>query len=341
MKDIKTNDLEYMPKYFRCKKCLTLQKILEISFPDYNIPFYHIYIVKICQNKHYEKYKIKNLEEIVNNIDLSKLKCSSCNLNLSQYYCLLCYKTFCSQCEENHKKSLHNQIIKLKDIDTICFNHPFQENNNKFKKLFGCKLCCDEGFFEYEDEYLSEIKDFQKYTIDFSKNNFENEFNKIQYQDNELYLLSKEYKKRIDIEFDYIQNFYNQIKIILEKKINLNFILYQNLSLININNYLFGNFSLNDLAYQQKKLLFTRGHLISRSRYNYIGAKGLKNKMLKNKDDFLKEDENHFTMSPNELKFKEYLELNDVESIAFDVYKSINNIPILLFSSKNKIFLIF
>ena len=52
MKNIKTNDLEYMPKYFRCKKCLTLQIILEISFPDYNIPLYHIYIVKVCQNKH-------------------------------------------------------------------------------------------------------------------------------------------------------------------------------------------------------------------------------------------------------------------------------------------------
>ena len=32
MKNIKTNDLEYMPKYFRCQKCLTLQKILESEF---------------------------------------------------------------------------------------------------------------------------------------------------------------------------------------------------------------------------------------------------------------------------------------------------------------------
>ena len=72
MENIKTNELEYLPTYFRCKKCFTLQKILEIKFPSEDLPFYHIYIVKVCQNKHYEKYKIKNLEEINDKIDLSK-----------------------------------------------------------------------------------------------------------------------------------------------------------------------------------------------------------------------------------------------------------------------------
>ena len=127
MEDIKPNELKILPTYFRCKQCLTLQEIIELKFPDYSFPIYHIYIVKKCQNKHYEKYKIKNLDELKNNIDLSKLKCSLCNLILSQYYCLLCYKTFCLQCKEKHVKTLHNNIIKLKDIDNICFNHPFQK----------------------------------------------------------------------------------------------------------------------------------------------------------------------------------------------------------------------
>jgi len=335
MENKKANELEYLPTYFRCKKCLTLQKILEIKFPSENLPFYHIYIVKVCQNKHYEKYKIKNLEEINDNIDLSKLNCFSCNLNLSQYYCLLCYKTFCSQCKENHAKTLHNQIIKLKDIDSICFNHPFQENNNKFKKLFGCKLCCNDGYPEYEDDYLSEIKDYQIENIDFSKKNFEKEYNQIQYEDNDLYLLSKEYKKRIYKEYEYIQNYYNQIKNILKNKIPLNFIFYQNLQLININNFLYSDFSLNNLTYDKKKILFTRGHLFHCSRYrnNCKEAKDLQNKLLKNND------ENHFKMIPQDLKFGENIGFNNGAFTGLDAFKNINNIPILLFSLKNKIYL--
>ena len=335
MENIKSNELEYLPTYFRCKKCLTLQKILETKFPSEDLPFYHIYIVKVCQNKHYEKYKIKNLEEINDKIDLSKLNCFSCNLNLSKFYCLLCYKTFCSQCKENHAKTLHNQIIKLKDIDNICFNHPFQENNNKFKKLFGCKLCCDDGYPEYEDDYLSEIKDYQIENIDFSKKNFEKEYNQIQYEDNDLYLLSKEYKKRINKEYEYIQNYYNQIKNILKNKIPLNFIFYQNLQLININNFYYSNFSLNNLTYNKKKILFTRGHLfcISRYRNNCKEAKDLQNKLLKNND------ENHFKMIPQDLKFRETIGFNNGAFTGLDAFKNISNIPILLFSLKNKIYL--
>ena len=335
MENMKTNELEYLPTYFRCKKCLTLQKILEIKFPSENLPLYHIYIVKVCQNNHFEKYKINDLEEINDNIDLSKLNCFSCNLNLSQYYCLLCYKAFCSQCKENHAKALHNQIIKLKDIDRICFNHPFQENNNKFTKLFGCKLCCNDGYPEYEDYYLSEIKDYQIENIDFSKKNFEKEYNQIQYEDNDLYLLSKEYKKRIDKEYEYIQNYYNQIKNILENKIPLNFIFYQNLQLININNFYYSNFSLNNLTYDEKKILFTRGHLFCLSRYrnNCKEAQDLQNKLLKNND------ENHFKMIPQNLKFREIIGFNNKAFTGLDVFKNINNIPIILFSLKNKIYL--
>ena len=333
MENIKANELDYLPTYFRCKKCLTLQKILEITFPSHNLPFYHIYIVKVCQNKHYEKYIINNLEEINNGIDLSKLNCFSCNLKLSQYYCLLCYKTFCKECKKNHEKSLHNKIIKLKDIDNICFNHPFQENNNKFKKLFGCKLCCNDGYSDYEDEYLTEINEFQKEKINFSKLNFEKEYNQIQCNDNNLYLLSKEYKKKIDKEYEYIQNYYNQIKNILQKKIPLNFILYQNLQLININEFYYSD-SLNNLTYDRKKLLFERGHFFYYSRYNSKDAKELQNKLLINND------ENHFKMNPQELKFKETLIFTDTNFVGLDAYKNINNIPILLYSLKNKIYLV-
>ena len=52
MENIKTSELEYLPTYFRGKKCLTLQKILEMNLPSHTLPFYHIYIVKVCQNKH-------------------------------------------------------------------------------------------------------------------------------------------------------------------------------------------------------------------------------------------------------------------------------------------------
>lgn len=336
MEDIKANKLEYLPTYFRCRKCLTLQEILEISFPDYSSPFYHIYIIKKCQNKHYEKYKIKELDEINNNINLFKLNCSSCNLILSQYYCLLCYKTFCLHCKEKHAKTLHNTIIKLKDIDNICFNHPFQKNINKFKNLFACNLCCNYGYSEYEDEYLSEIKEFQD-TINFSKNHFLTAYNQIECPDNQLLLLSKEYKKRIDKEYDYIQNYYNQINNLLNNKIKLNFIFYKNLQMININNFLFSNYSLNDLTYNEKKQLFTRGHLSYYSRYDYEAAKDLKNKLLKNNEDIFKYNENQFKMNPCELKFTETLEFINERYVCLDVNKNINNIPILIFSLKNKI----
>jgi hypothetical protein len=123
----------------------------------------------------------------------------------------------------------------------------------------------------------------------------------------------------------------------LENKIPLNFIFYQNLQLINIKDFYYSNFSLNNLTYDKKKILFTRGHLFCLSRYRYGNnckeAQDLQNKLLKNND------ENHFKMIPQNLKFREIIGFNNKAFTGLDVFKNINNIPIILFSLKNKIYL--
>lgn len=105
------------------------------------------------------------------------------------------------------------------------------------------------------------------------------------------------------------------------------------MQLININEFYYSD-SLNNLTYDRKKLLFKRGHLFHYSRYNSKDAKELQNKLLTNND------ENHFKMNPQELKFKETLIFTDTNFVGLDAYKNINNIPILLYSLKNKIFLV-
>jgi hypothetical protein len=85
----------------------------------------------------------------------------------------------------------------------------------------------------------------------------------------------------------------------------------------------------------QKKILFTRSNLFCfDTNKNYCEeAIDLQNKLLKNND------ENHFKMIPQKLHSKETLILNDRTFTGLDVFKNINNIPILLFSLKNKIYL--
>ena len=120
----------------------------------------------------------------------------------------------------------------------------------------------------------------------------------------------------------------------------LNFIFYKNLKLINMTNFYYSN----NLTYNEKNRLFTRCHLFRSYThsytYNYKRVKDLNINLLKNNEDIFNDNENSFKMNPKELKFRETLEFIDGESkIGLDAYKNKNNIPILLFSSKNKIYL--
>ena len=82
--------------FFRCKKCLSLQKIYKTVFSRMGSPLNYIYIFAVCQNEHYEKYKIKDITELNGiNINLNNINCNSCGIKFYLYYCLICYKTFC------------------------------------------------------------------------------------------------------------------------------------------------------------------------------------------------------------------------------------------------------
>ena len=69
------------------KKCLSLQKILFISFPDNfgNLTYYYIYLITLCQNNHYENKRLEKFDYSQYEVNISELKCSSCNLLIPIY----------------------------------------------------------------------------------------------------------------------------------------------------------------------------------------------------------------------------------------------------------------
>ena len=345
-------ELKDLPTFFRCKKCLSVQKIINFSFPDNNIPMNYIYIITVCQNNHYENKKIKNFDELQYKLDISIQKCSSCNLSPPLYYCLKCFKIFYLNCKEIHAAEIHKEMIKLKYIDNICFKHPFEVNNNIFKSFFECKLCSNWAYLEDKEEYfLSEFECMNNF-FDFLKNNFLNNISEIKdiyRDDNTLLSLLSNYEERINSELNFIQKYYNQMKNIMQKKEKLNIIYYNNLKRINIHNFVN---SFNELDYNELKLLFSIGHLFGYTCYalpegiNYLTEKkeGITGdtstiKILTNNQDFFN-IKNNFKNRPQELKYEEILfEINIREIVALDAYKNIQGVPTFIFSLKNKIYL--
>ena len=139
------------------------------------------------------------------------------------------------------------------------------------------------------------------------------------------------------------------MKNIMQKNGKLNIIYYDNLKRINIHNFV-NRFI--ELDYNELKLLFSIGHLFDYMCYdlpegiNYLSEKkeGIigdapKIKILTNNQDFFN-IKNNFKNKPHELKYKEILyEINMFEIVALDAYKNIQGVPILIFSLKNKIYL--
>ena len=137
-------------------------------------------------------------------INLNNIKCSSCIKINSNYYCLICYKTFCLKCKEEHIKQCHNEIIELQKIDNICYRHNFGTSDNKYESFFVCDKCFNKYLGDNSD-YLSTINDFEHIYIEEEKKGFINDINKIfeaYRHDETITKEAKKFQKRINDEIN-------------------------------------------------------------------------------------------------------------------------------------------
>ena len=187
-----------------------------------------IYIFAICQNEHFEKYKLKSISEL-NQFNLDNTKCSSCKKSFPIYYCLTCYKIFCPKCKDEHAKNFHNKIIELENIDNICPKHFPYKPNEKNIPFYICEKCQKGDSIDASESDLNEIKEEFEENIKLIKNDL-NEIYK-QYKKNEyVETLIKSLEKRINEEINFIKLYYEQSQNILKSNSKLNINIFENLS---------------------------------------------------------------------------------------------------------------
>ena len=321
--------------FFRCKKCLTIQRIIKIVLSEYNRPMTSIYIFTLCQNDHFEKYKLKNISDL-NEFNLNNKKCSSCTMSHAIYYCLSCYKIFCLKCKDEHAKNSHNKIIKLEDIDSICPKHFPTKPVEKLLPFYICEKC-EKGYFTDDDEdddtesYFNEIKENNDEIIEQLQKDLIKIYKR--YDNSKIIKNSiTSFEKRINEELNFIKVYYCQSRNILKKYSKLNVNIYNNLNAFKLNNPLKKIITKNN--YKKKDILhfFHFDHLFS----NYNGYEELNleiNKLLN-----IKEEEYNFEINPEKLEFNRTLvEEEDANKTDFDIFTNKNKIPIFVFWKNDSI----
>ena len=317
--------------FFRCKQCLTIQKIVKTILPRYFRPMTSIYFFVICQNEHFEKYKLKNISELPK-FNANNLKCYSCQISTPSYYCLTCYKTFCLKCKDEHSKKFHNKIIELKNIDNICPKHFTDKVDNKYHPFYICEECQKDQYINASESYLFKKKDEFDEIIDKIKKDLNKLYKK--YDNNEKYTnLIKSFEKQINEEINFIQLYYEQSINILKSKSKLNICIYNNLKAFELRNPLKIIFTRENLDEKDILHIFSLEHIFS-SYYRHEKLNLKISKLLKIKE----EEENHFEISPDQLEY--YCSLYDFEfgeASVFDIFTNKDKIPMLIFSKSNKI----
>lgn len=234
-------------KIFRCPKCNLIPFIFFYNKNEINLNDFDNKIYLLCPNQH--EYKI-NLNDIFsyNQIDINDSICNICNcksqLNneIKFYYCFVCFKFFCKECIEFHKKEKNHHLISIKKMDSYCFYH--NVNLSGFCKIHKVNFCdyCEhpkheniirhkrynqkelENFSEIlkkKEENLNEIKnkfDIILENIKKSIINLKNIFNKfINDNNNELYYINtiflnyKEMDNNKKLNYQIIKNLQNII----------------------------------------------------------------------------------------------------------------------------------
>ena len=317
--------------FFRCKQCLTIQKIVKIILPRYFRPMTSIYFFVTCQNEHFEKYKLKNISEL-SKFTINDIKCSSCKISPPIYYCLTCYKTFCLKCKDDHSKKFHNKIIELQNIDNICPKHFTDKVDNKFHPFYICEECYKDQYIDASESNLNKKKGELDDIIDKVKKDLNKLYKK--YDNNEKYTnLIKNFEKRINEEINFIQKYYEQATKILKSKSKLNICIYNNLKAFEFRNPLKIIFSRGNLDEKDILHIFSLEHIFS----SYYGHEKINlkiNTLLKIKE----EEKNHFEISPEKLEHNCSLyDFEFGEGSVFDVFTNKDKIPILVFSKSNTI----
>ena len=321
---------EKISTFFRCKQCLTIQKIVKIILSRYNRPMTSIYIFTICQNEHFEKYKLKSISEL-NQFNLEETKCSSCKNSIPIYYCLTCYKIFCPKCKDEHSIKFHNKIIELENIDNICPKHFPYKPNEKYIPFYICEKCQKGHSIDVSESDFNEIKE----EFDENIKQIKNDLNEIykQYKNNEyVETLIKSFKNRINEEINFIKLYYEQSQNILKSNSKLNINIFRNLSSFQTKNPLKQIFINKDLEEIDILHIFSLEHLFKS--YNSFDELNLKIiKLLKINE----EEKNHCEASPE--KYNHIRSLVDYPIKGkFDIFTNKNKIPIIVFSKDNKIY---
>lgn len=330
MKKKNKNLNEKISTFFRCKQCLTIQKIVKIVLSRYYRPMTSIYIFTICQNDHFERYKLKSISEL-NQFNLDNTKCSSCKNSIPIFYCLTCNKIFCPKCKDEHTKKFHNKIIELENIDNICPKHFPYKPNEKYLPFYICEKCEKDHFIDASESDFNEIKE----EFDEKIKQIKNDLNEIykQYEKNEyVETLIKSFKKRINEEINFIELYYEQSQNILKSNSKLNIIIFGNLSSFQIKNPLKQIFTNKDLEEVDILHIFSLEHLFKS--YNSGEELNLKiSKLLKINE----EEKNLFEHNPE--TYNHICSLVDYsEEGKFDIFTNKNKIPIMVFSKDNKIY---
>ena len=218
----------------RCPECYNICLINNINISNEKI------IIK-CDNQHVNEFNsfndfLNQVIKVLNQIICNKCKSdNSLDFNIMER-CNNCFLVFCKKCMTEHKeKEGHRNSIELDKIDNFCYRHNKRNQYfNNDSKYHICKECYDEitnnKFLINNEDFIKTEELFpKKISIKQEYEKFEEELEKCQ----KLLKSINEWKdsllNKINKLNDFLINYYNLKKAIIEHLINNdNYLKYKN-----------------------------------------------------------------------------------------------------------------
>ena len=223
-------------KILRCPTCLLI--------PSIKVNRFNNELEYECSNNHKEKGKFNEIYCKLIQININECSSKICK-NKSKYYCIECYQLLCDECCKINNNNKHNHnLIDIKLIDKICFEHKETINSYcVFDKKNLCNFCEDNHNTIFLNNLFfstSQIEEFKRLVNEVKNNSNSNDFMIILFK--ELKELLLEYIKKIN---DFILN-YNKYKDLYASFLSNLICIYENNFQNKILNYnIINNINLN------------------------------------------------------------------------------------------------
>ena len=210
----------------RCPQCNLICSLnLKYNFNEPSIDY-------LCENNHKGTLLLKDYE--YGKFSIFKEKCNDCGKKQKEikgniFYCTICQKFICNECQINHSNEEHD-IINSKKYDSLCKIH----SNTFVSYCINCKrnLCiyCQMNHKNHNIIYLSEIKFSQKSIISLEKEikEIDNLIKNIDIIKENIINELEKLKKESELEIKFLKILFYTYVYEEEKK-NLNYYIIQNL----------------------------------------------------------------------------------------------------------------